>query len=174
MQKILAIIGSAQSGSSNLKLVQFLADALKDRVSLEYFEQLRTLPHFDPAASLQEPPRSIQAIRDKIEAANGILISSPEYIFSIPAGLKNLLEWMVATTLFTDKPLALILASADGRKAFAEIREILQTLGGRLPENCCLLIPGIRGRIDGSGLPDADLQSRLLVLSKAFLQELTV
>ncbi|WP_363317949.1 NAD(P)H-dependent oxidoreductase [uncultured Algibacter sp.] len=42
--------------------------------------------------------------RNKIENADGIVICTPEYVFSIPSGLKNTIEWCVSTNAFSNKP----------------------------------------------------------------------
>ncbi len=161
MKKILAIIGSAQENSSNYKLVDFLSKEAGTGISVEIFDALKRLPHFDTVQSAEGTPQIISGIRTRINNADAVLISSPEYIFSIPSGLKNLLEWCVATTVFSDKPVAIIVASADGKKAFSEIQLIMQTLGAKFNENTCLLISGIKGRIVSDKISE-DIQPALL------------
>jgi NAD(P)H-dependent FMN reductase len=73
------------------------------------------MPHFDPELSTDNPPKIIVEFRTAIEKADGILICTPEYVFIIPSGL-NAIEWCVSTTVFSDKPVGLITASADGRR----------------------------------------------------------
>jgi chromate reductase len=57
----------------------------------------------------------------------------------------------VATTIFTDKPVGVITASANGEKAHEELQLITKTLGARLSEETSLLIQGIKGKIDARG-----------------------
>jgi NAD(P)H-dependent FMN reductase len=162
MKHILAITGSAQPNSSNLKLVQFLAQHFSGALHIEIFDGLKSLPHFDVLQATQNVPEAIELIREKIEAADAVLITSPEYIFSIPAGLKNLLEWCVATTIFTNKPLALIVASADGRKTFEEIKLIMQTVGACFNDETCLLINGVKGKVLPGDIIDPAIQQQLI------------
>jgi chromate reductase, NAD(P)H dehydrogenase (quinone) len=112
-KNILAIIGSASSNSANLKLVEQIALLTKDNFNLSIYTDLKTLPHFDPELSVNHPPEAIIALRKAIQNADGILICTPEYIFSIPSGQKNAIEWCIATTIFSDKPTGLITASAS-------------------------------------------------------------
>ncbi|MBN8790307.1 MAG: NAD(P)H-dependent oxidoreductase [Terrimonas sp.] len=147
MKNIFVIIGSAQKNSSNLKLVKFLEKHFSGDLHFDVFDELRTLPHFDAVQTLDDTPGIVQQVRKKIENADAVLISSPEYIFSIPAGLKNLQEWCVATTIFSEKPLAIIVASADGRKSFEEIKLVMKTLGASFTDETCLLINGVKGKI---------------------------
>ncbi|HMR82072.1 MAG TPA: NADPH-dependent FMN reductase [Niabella sp.] len=162
MKHILAIIGSAQPHSSNLKLVQFLAQHFSGALHIEIFDELKSLPHFDVLQATQNVPEAIELIRGKIEAADAVLITSPEYIFNIPAGLKNLLEWCVATTIFTDKPLAVIVASANGKKAFEEIKLIMKTLGACFNDETSLLINGVKAKIPSENSIDSDVQQQLI------------
>ena len=115
-KNILVIIGSASENSANEKLVDNLATLTKGIFKLIIIKDLKILSHFDPELSISNPPKEILDFRNKIENADGIVISTPEYIFSIPAGLKNAIEWCVSTTVFTDKPVGLITASANGIK----------------------------------------------------------
>ncbi|MGC4234830.1 MAG: NAD(P)H-dependent oxidoreductase [Niabella sp.] len=162
MKHIFAIIGSAQLHSSNLKLVQFLAQHFSGTLHIEIFDELKSLPHFDVLQATQNVPEAIESVRGKIEAADAVLITSPEYIFSIPAGLKNLLEWCVATTIFNNKPLALIVASADGRKTFEEIKLIMKTVGAYFNDETCLLINGVKGKVSPGNIIDPAIQQQLI------------
>ncbi|MFY0687911.1 MAG: NAD(P)H-dependent oxidoreductase [Cyclobacteriaceae bacterium] len=80
-----------------------------------------------------------------------VVISTPEYIFSIPSGLKNILEWCVATTAFVDKPVTIITASAHGQKGHEELQLILQTLQAKVCKHRCLLIKGVKGKFSDEG-----------------------
>ncbi|MDD2792910.1 MAG: FMN reductase, partial [Sediminibacterium sp.] len=61
MQKnILAIIGSASSNSSNLRLVQQIARLSANSFRIEIFEGLQSLPHFNADLSMNRPPEVIE------------------------------------------------------------------------------------------------------------------
>ncbi|HJV18533.1 MAG TPA: NADPH-dependent FMN reductase [Sediminibacterium sp.] len=161
-KNILAIIGSASSNSSNLRLVQQIALLSENSLNIEIFEGLQSLPHFNAALSVNRPPEAVQLIRQKIEQADGILICTPEYIFSIPSGLKNLFEWCVATTIFAQKPTGLITASANGEKGHCELMLIMQTIEAKFTEETSLLINGIKSKIDLEGNLQEALQNQLV------------
>jgi NAD(P)H-dependent FMN reductase len=61
--------------------------------------------------------------------------------------LKNALEWCVVTTVFQDKPLGIITASASGEKGHTELQLIMQTVMAKFTEQTTLLVQGIRGKI---------------------------
>ncbi|MBS1643617.1 MAG: NAD(P)H-dependent oxidoreductase [Bacteroidetes bacterium] len=169
MKKILAIVGSASNNSSNLKLAQLFANLSSDYFDVSIYNQLKTLPHFDPELSLQNPPDEVLDFRNRVAHSDGILISTPEYVFSIPSGLKNALEWCIASTVFTEKPLALITASASGEKAHAALQLVMKTAGAIFNESSTLLLPGIKGKfnIDGQ-LVDPTVQQQLETLAHDF------
>lgn len=150
-KNIFVIIGSASKDSSNVRLVEHLKRLSEDELSFQVFEDLKTLPHFDPELSSNNPPRLIQDFIESISRAEGVIICTPEYVFSIPSGLKNALEWCVATTVFSGKPTGLITASAHGQKGHEELQLIMNTLTARFIDDTTLLVQGVKGKIDREG-----------------------
>ena len=150
-KNIFAINGSASLKSSNEKLINKFASLTKDYFNLTIFNDLKTLPHFDPERSIDNTPKLITEFRDNIKNADGILICTPEYIFSIPSGLKNAIEWCVSTTVFSDKPAGLITASANGQKGHEELQLIMKTVMTRFTDETTLLIQGVKGKINEKG-----------------------
>ena len=151
MKKIFVINGSASRNSSNQKLIDNIADLAKDFFSLTVFNGLKTLPHFDPELSIAGTPKPILDLRHDIETADGILICTPEYVFSIPSGLKNAIEWCISTTIFEDKPTGLITASANGEKGHEELKLIMKTVMAKFTTDTTLLIQGVKGKINVQG-----------------------
>lgn len=161
-KNILAIVGSASANSSNLKLVEHIRDWTKDDFSVIIYNELKSLPHFDPELSANNPPQSIIEFRKSIAQADGIIICTPEYVFSIPSGLKNAIEWCIATTVLGDKPTGLITASADGEKGHEELQLIMKTAMAEFTEDTSLLIKGVKGKFDANGhLMDSQIKIQL-------------
>jgi chromate reductase, NAD(P)H dehydrogenase (quinone) len=148
---IFVLIGSAAKHSSNGKLAENLAGFMSDDFSLHIFKDLKHLPHFDPELSVDGIPAIILDLRNNIEKADGVIICTPEYVFGVPAGLKNALEWCVSTTVFTGKPLGIITASAQGTKGHEQLQLIMKTLMAEFTGDTSLLITGIKGRMNGEG-----------------------
>lgn len=151
MKKIFVINGSASDNSSNQKLIDNFAYLTKEFFNLTVFNDLKTLPHFNPELSVANTPKIISDFRNNIEMADGVLICTPEYIFSIPSGLKNAIEWCVSTTLFADKPTGIITASANGEKGHEELQLLANTIMAKFTPETTLLIKGIKGKINESG-----------------------
>ena len=150
-KNILAIVGSADKNSSNENLVHRIRKLTQDNFNLTIFNSLSSLPHFNPELSINKTPQEILDFRELILKADGIIICTPEYIFSIPSGLKNAIEWCVATTIFSNKPVGLITASASGQKGHEELQLIMKTIEARFKEQTTLLIQGIKGKFDSNG-----------------------
>lgn len=150
-KNVLIIIGSASRNSANEKLMDNFVKFTKGFFNLSVFKELKTLPHFDPELSTDDPPKEIVKFRKNIENADGIIICTPEYVFSIPSGLKNAIEWCISTTVFTDKPIGLITASASGQKGHEELQLIMKTVMTIFTVEHTLLIQGIKGKINNEG-----------------------
>ncbi|HEX5000997.1 MAG TPA: NADPH-dependent FMN reductase [Bacteroidia bacterium] len=173
-KNVFVIIGSAGSNSANEVLINNFANLTKDCFNLSIFNKLKSLPPFDPELSIHHPPKAIIAFRNHIEKADGVIICTPEYIFSIPSGLKNALEWCVSTTIFTGKPVGLITASAHGQKGHDELQLIMQTLMAQFDPETTLLIQGIKGKLDEKGsITDEHVKTALKYFSEAFKLQLS-
>ncbi len=151
MKKIFVIIGSASENSANSKLITNIEFLSKDFFEVDIFSSLKTLPHFVPELSVDGVPQLIEDFRGRIEKADGVIICTPEYVFSIPSGLKNAIEWCVSTTVFSEKPVGIITASASGVKGHAELQLIMKTLYSKFTVGTTLLIQGVKGKISDQG-----------------------
>jgi chromate reductase, NAD(P)H dehydrogenase (quinone) len=123
---------------------------MQDGVQWEILASLAHLPHFSPEESLENTPQVVLDFRQRIEKAEAILICTPEYVFSIPSGLKNAIEWCVSTMVFDKKPCGLITASASGEKGHEELQLIMRTVGAVVTPETTLLIQGVKGKIDAN------------------------
>ncbi|MBX7046035.1 MAG: NAD(P)H-dependent oxidoreductase [Ignavibacteria bacterium] len=148
---LFVIIGSASRNSANQKLIENFVILTKDIFHVTIFNDLKSLPHFDTELSSENTPEIISEFRNNIANSDGVLICTPEYVFSIPSGLKNAIEWCVSTTVFSDKPTGLITASAHGAKGHEELKLIMKTIMAKFNEDTTLLIHGIKGKINDNG-----------------------
>lgn len=149
--KIIAITGSTRKNSSNYKILKFISEHIKTEFEVEIFEGLGEIPHFNPDLDNENLPKEVEVFRNKIFEADGIIICTPEYVFSLPGSLKNALEWCVSTTIFSNKKTGLITASASGEMAHEQLILIMKTLEAKFDDTTKLLIQGIRGKINEDG-----------------------
>jgi chromate reductase len=108
--KVLTICGSLRKGSYNAALVRMAPKLAPPGVSFTEAPSYADLPiyNFDIQNASGFPPAAT-AWADAIRAADGILIVSPEYNWSIPGGLKNAIDWVsrMKEQPFAGKPVAL-------------------------------------------------------------------
>ncbi|WP_298782671.1 NADPH-dependent FMN reductase [uncultured Polaribacter sp.] len=150
-KNIIGICGSASPNSANLSILKWIAESNKSDFNLEIIDDLTGLPHFKTELTDKNVPKQVVDFRNKIENADGIIICTPEYVFSIPSGLKNIVEWCVSTTVFSDKPIGIITASANGKKGHEELKLIMETIQTNFTDETTLLIQGVKGKIDKNG-----------------------
>lgn len=117
---------------------------------IKIFEELSEIPHFNPDFTDNAPVEVIN-FRNEISNADAVLICTPEYVFSLPGSLKNALEWCVSTTVFSNKQVGLITASASGEKGHEELILVMKTILAKFNDDNTLLIQGIRGKINEAG-----------------------
>ena len=150
-KKILAISGSIRKNSSNESILQTIKDVYSETLDIQLYHGIAELPHFNPDPDIEEIPLSVITFRELVDQADGVIICSPEYVFSLPAVLKNALEWTVATIVFSDKPVALIIASGLGEKALEQLILIMKTLQAKIGESATLILQGARSKINSYG-----------------------
>lgn len=171
-KNIFAIVGSASRNSSNQKLVENFVKMTIDDFNVTVYSDLKLLPHFDPELSIENTPREVLDFRENVNQADAILICTPEYVFSIPSGLKNVIEWCIAVTVFSDKPIGIITASANGEKGHQELQLIMRTLMTKFTEDTTLLIQGIKGKINEQGeITNSDTLAQLTKFIDAFKRQ---
>lgn len=138
---LLAISGSLRAVSTNTALLKAAALFAPANVAIETYDGLGTLPHFNPDLDVDPLPPTVAELRTKIGQADGVLISSPEYARGIPGSLKNALDWLVSSSEFPDKPVALFHASARGVASQAALRLVLDTMSARVIDAACITMP---------------------------------
>jgi NAD(P)H-dependent FMN reductase len=103
----------------------------------ESHEGLADLPHFNPDDDEEgrPVPPTVGDLRARVIAADGWVISSPEYAHGVPGSLKNALDWLVSCPEVPGRPVLLLNASAAGGDfAQAALAETLRTMSLRVLE----------------------------------------
>jgi chromate reductase len=170
MKNILAISGSLRARSTNLTIIENISEMFSGKINVTIYDGLARLPHFNPDLEQAAPIAEVADFRRLIRAADGVLICTPEYVFSIPGALKNALEWTVGTSDFAGKPVALITASSLGEKTHESLFLVLKTIEAKISERTALLISGARTKINSTGkLSDAPTIEALNLVIESFL-----
>jgi chromate reductase len=150
-KKVFAISGSTRANSTNHNLIRAIAQLMKEDISIEVYEGINRLPHFDPGLIDASVPAEVAAFRKKLTAADGILICTPEYAHGVPGSLKNAIDWTVGSCEFSGKPTVLITASTDGTHGHAALLETLRVIEARSVDELQLLVRFARTKITSAG-----------------------
>lgn len=149
--KILAISGSVRSESTNtyfLREIARISTEAEIDVQIEVFNSHDELPIFSQDREGEETPLSVLTLCEKVSFSNGIIISSPEYIRSIPGGLKNTIDWLVSRDEIIKKPIALAHASHRGDDVLKNLRLVLSTISENFSDSIFLQVPLIGKNAD--------------------------
>jgi NAD(P)H-dependent FMN reductase len=95
--KIIALCGSASTESSNEQLLKAIQKAFSKSFDIEVFAKLNNFPLFRPEDLNKTLTSFVLEFKEKLERADAVIISTPEYTHNIPAVLKNALEWITAS-----------------------------------------------------------------------------
>ena len=152
--RLLAISGSLRARSSNTETLRALAILAPGRVTVSLFDGLAALPPFNPDLDVEgmTPPQPVQHLRDQVEAADGIVICSPEYAHGVPGSLKNALDWLVSAPEVVMKPIALVSASPRSIHAQASLAETLRTMATVLVAEAAFVVPLANRGMDATAI----------------------
>jgi chromate reductase, NAD(P)H dehydrogenase (quinone) len=141
MHRILAISGSLRTASLSTAVLTAASMLAPPETEIVFYTGLADLPAFNPDLDTSEPPSAVQKLRHEIGQAEGLLISSPEYARGLPGSLKNALDWLVSSSEFPEKPVALINTSPRSVEAQTQLRLVLTTMSARLIDEALLTLP---------------------------------
>lgn len=159
MTTIVGIPGSLRAGSFNAALLRAAAERLPEGVQLDV-ASIRGIPLYDADVEASDGvPEPVAALKDRIAAADGLLLATPEYNNAMPGVFKNAIDWLARPPhdiprVFQGKPVAVIGATPGAMGtglAQTGWLPVLRTLrmqpwfGGRLQ------ISGAAGLFDGDG-----------------------
>lgn len=168
---ILAICGSIRPHSSNLYILHKLGTMLPAGVQYTIYQGIDTLPHFNPDLDNDNPTETFNQFRAAIQAADAVIICSPEYAFGVPGVLKNALDWTVFSGSFNEKPTAVITASSVGNNAHASLLLTFKALGAVIPAGCEILIPFVRTKVSEKGeITDEELLGKFRELVEGLVK----
>ncbi len=125
--KLLAFAASHRPESLNYKLVQLAAkqaDTLGAHVEIAEYGEF-DMPLYNDTFSYN-PPAITRIFAERCKGVDGIIIALPEYNWSFPASLKNIIDW---TSLIKPNPLAgktilLMSATTGARGGIAGLQQI--------------------------------------------------
>jgi NAD(P)H-dependent FMN reductase len=146
-----------------------------DRCTVTVYDELELLPPFNPDVDEDSLDPVVARLRFHLGAADGLVISSPEYAHGVPGVLKNALDWVVGSSELAEKPVALINASPRATHAWASLAETLTVMSAHVVPEASITLP-LQGRsLDALAIVEdpelaAALRSAIEVLTTAARQ----
>ncbi|MCW1052263.1 MULTISPECIES: NADPH-dependent FMN reductase [Streptococcus] len=139
MLKLIGLVGTNSKRSTNRQLLQYMQKHFADKAEIELVE-IKDIPIFNKPAD-KKLPAIVTEIAEKIEAADGVIIGTPEYDHSIPASLMSALAWLsYGIYPLLNKPVMITGASfgtLGSSRAQLQLRQILDA-----PELKSSVMPG--------------------------------
>jgi chromate reductase len=173
--RVVAVAGSLRASSFNRGLVRAAIEVAPDGVAIEPFD-IAGIPLYDGDVEALGDPDAVRLFKAAITAADGVLIATPEYNYSIPGVLKNALDWAsrAPERALLHKPVALIGASGGGFgtvRAQLALRQMFVFTESYVMSKPELWVSRARERFDEAGsLTDDGVRSDLQALLGAFAE----
>jgi chromate reductase, NAD(P)H dehydrogenase (quinone) len=176
--KIIAISGALRKASTNTGLCRALAEVAAEGVFVEV-ATLHGIPLYDGDLEISEgKPDAVKALDTKIRTADGIIISTPEYNFSVPGVLKNATDWLSrGGSPFRWRRMG-ILGAADGPlgtgRSQYHLRQNLQAMEALVMPKPEFFAGNASQKFDAAGnLTDEDSRQRLKAWLEHYIAFLT-
>lgn len=182
---IAVLVGSLRQASINRQLAQVAVDNAPEGVAVTIVEGLGALPFYnednDPAtpdgqgATLDA---AVVAAREAVRSADAVLIVTPEYNGTIPAVLKNAIDWLsrpYGAGALTGKPVGVIgaaLGRFGGKWSREDTRKAVGVAGGRVVEEIEVGIT--TGDLTEHGVHHADVVAQVLIAVARLADDVSV
>jgi chromate reductase len=172
---ILGIAGSLRRRSHNRAVLEATVRRAPDSVEITVFDGLETIPLFNEDLEAPFDPDGVLRLRQAVAAADGLLISTPEYNQSVPGIVKNMIDWLSRgepDAGLAGKPVAVTGATTGPwgtRISQTVLRQMLHSTQALVLPAPTLYIAGVETLLDGEGrLVDETTLDRLEALLVSF------
>jgi chromate reductase len=175
--KVLAFAGSLRQFSYNRGILRAAESLAPEGMRLEIFD-ITEIPLYNEDVNQHGFPPVVVEFRQRIQAADALLIATPEYNYSVPGVLKNAIDWASRPPQqpFQGKPVALVGASAGmfgTTRAQHHLRQSFVFLDACVLARPEIMIPSAKDRFDGEGNLTDPATKTLLAEHLIALQALT-
>lgn len=174
MITILGFAGSLRKNSFNKSILRAAVELCPENAKIEVFD-LEGIPPFNQDFENQ-PPEKVRNFKEKIRAADAVLIATPEYNYSTPGVLKNAIDWASRPYLdnaFDNKPVAIMSASTGmlgGSRSQYHLRQTFVTLNMYPVNDPEVMVPFAKEKIDKDGkITDKKIREKIRELLESLI-----
>lgn len=172
MTTILCLSGSLRAAASSRAVLEKLCGMIEDRAAIIRFD-LASLPHYNADLGSPEP---VEALKSAITSADGLIIVTPEYNYSVPGVLKNAIDWAsrpAYASVLKDKPVFVVSTSGGamgGVRAQAHLKYILNGVLARVFPWREVVIPNANQKVKDGVFSDEEIENFMLDAVQNFLK----
>ena len=173
--RLVTLVGSLRRLSLHAGLAASLQELAPENVVVSMLPSVGLLPHYDADVQAQGFPQSVLDLGKAISQADGVIIVTPEYNYSVPGVLKNALDWLSRLTPapFAGMPVAIQTASPGifgGARAQYHLRQSMVFLDAQVLNKPEVMVGGAASKIDVEGKKITDQPTREIITAqlKAF------
>ena len=163
---LVALVGSLRKGSLNRALLREAMAVAPPSIRIDVAE-IGDIPLYNSDVQDQGMPASVTQLANAMSAADGFLIATPEYNYSIPGVLKNAIDWLsrVPSQPFAGKPLGIMGASmgmiGTARSQY-HLRQVMVFLNAHVMNKPEVMVGAAHTKFDAEGkLTDASTREHL-------------
>jgi len=174
--KVLGISGSLRKGSLNTMALRAARKLAPQGITVEIADISR-IPLFNDDVRAAGEPAEVAALKAQVRAADAVLLVTPEYNFSIPGVLKNMLDWMSRPPEppFDGKPVAIMGASpgpVGTARVQYDLRKVLVYMNTFTVNKPEVFISNAAGKFDAEGELTDEATARFITELLVSLQNL--
>lgn len=152
---IVGLCGSLRKASINRSALRLAGELMPAGMALDILDW-RDVPVFDGDVLAQGLPPAVAALKERIRRADGVVIATPEYNFSVPGGLKNVIDWLSRgdDQPWAHKPVAILSATPGplgGARMQYDLRKVMLFLNAMPLVKPEVFIGMAGGKFDAEG-----------------------
>jgi chromate reductase, NAD(P)H dehydrogenase (quinone) len=175
--KLVSLLGSLRQASYNAAVARALPGLAPEGVDVLALPSIRDIPLYDADVQAAGFPPAVIALAEQIRAADGVVIVTPEYNYSVPGALKNAIDWLsrVPEQPLAGKPVAIQTASMGvigGARCQYHLRQVLVFLDCQVLNKPEVMIGVVQNKVDAQSgeLTDADTRKFVAGQLKSFAE----
>lgn len=180
---VISLLGSLRKGSFNAILAHTLPELAPPGMTIAPAPPIGNFPLYNADVQAEGFPAPVTRLASAIVAADGVIIVTPEYNYSIPGVLKNAIDWLsrLSPQPFAGKPVALASASPGGlggARSQYHLRQVMVFVEAYVLNRPEVMIPAVQSKVDTAKGEITDATTRKMIAAEleafaAFIRRLS-